>query len=430
MIREGDLVRVTIDAMDDEGRGRASGHAVDLCVRGAFLGDDVTARVERVFAVAGVAQAVALTLHGDHPDGNYAHGGPCHTARTCPHSAPCAACPLHGLAPDVAVDLKRARITDAFADVGLHVEVGDVVPAAAPRQKIKLVHAHGRLGLYTPHSHELVAADQCPHHDALLNSALARLRPLLSDDVKAVVARRFAQGVGVVLVCQRAVVLTAAHIAVVDGAPIVSLAVRVDASGGNSIVSGAVSSAYGPTLLTPLDGGPAQDVDAFCQTDPVLAQALYRRAAAFVVGGNDKAGRYADLYAGTGGFSRALLAHGAARVVAVERTRENCSALTTLHVDAIDSSVEAALPRLAALAPFAGLIADPPKKGLGGAARDIAALGAARVALVACDADAGAKDAKVFVAAGYQIDVVEPYDLFVATPEVETLILLSRPHHA
>ena len=45
---------------------------------------------------------------------------------------------------------------------------------------------------------------------------------------------------------------------------------------------------------------------------------------------------------------------------------------------------------------------------------------------IACDADAGATDARAFVEAGYRVLAVEPLDLFAGTIEVETLFLLAR----
>ena len=63
--------------------------------------------------------------------------------------------------------------------------------------------------------------------------------------------------------------------------------------------------------------------------------------------------------------------------------------------------------------------------------RDMAKrLGAAttlkRVALVSCDVDTGAHDAKTLVDAGFVVDAIIPVDLFRGSAEVEVLTLLSR----
>lgn len=451
---DGAILELSIDGFDDEGRGRAvigEGHpgddAIDIAVRGALPGDLVRAKVERSFPARRLVQARALAM---------LEPGPLHAARTCPHPAPCPGCPLEGADPGFVRALKRERVVQALLDAGLAdalagVGVDDVVPARAPRQKVKLT-AGGRagalrLGLFVPHSHHLIGAEACPHQAPAITAALERLRPVLDatglppatvdpKGLKAVVLRAFREGVG-------AVVVTGAPLggedlrrleACVDGGPLVSLSVRVDERGGNSLVGGDLERSVGPAALTPLEapagGGVPEPVDAFCQTDPELARWLYARVAAFLVeGGRGEPGeaRYADLYAGTGGFTRALLAAGATIITAVERSPASAASLAPLPVEGLLMSVEDALPILAKRAPLRGLVADPPKSGLKDAASPLAALGAKRVALVACDPDAGAKDARVFVDAGYRLVAIEPVDLFPATPEVETVLLLERP---
>lgn len=424
-LRPGDLRTVRISTLDDEGRGRADAHGVELCVRGGFPGDLVRAVVERVFPASGVAQARALTVLEE---------GPLHVPRSCPHAAPCAGCPLHGLEEHAAADLKIARIASALEDAGLvdaSARIAALLPSRAPRQKVKLVVGAGpdagRIGLYVPHTHVLHDAFRCPNHHAHIERALTALRPHLVPPVKAVIARAFVEGVGVVLVCGEPLVgdRFRAVSALVDGAPIASLAVRVDASGGNSLVSGEVERQVGPAALSPLDGGPPVSTDAFCQPDALLAEDMVAAAARFLTENGVRGGVYADLYAGSGAFTRGLLRAGAARVIAVERAPAGAAGLRLLpDVDAHEEAVEQSLPRLRAQ-PLAGIVLDPPKKGLGPVAAPLAALRAPRVALVACDPDAGARDARAFVDAGYALAEILPVDLFPGSPEVESVYLLT-----
>lgn len=437
-VHEGASLEVTIEGFDDEGRGRATLVDVDVAVRGALPGDVVRCTVDRVWPARSLAQARVVDVIAR---------GPLHVARSCPHPGPCPGCPLEGVDAGFALDLKRARVVSAFADVGLDVSVDDVVPSRAPRQKVKLTAGGSpgalRLGLFVPHSHVLVGAEECPHVHPAIDDALAVLGEALDDTglppatrdprgVKAVIARAFQGPTDVVV---GAVIVTGAPLsgeewrtlgACVDGAPLVALAIRVDAAQGNSLVGGEIVRFVGPQLLTPLEGGPDASVDAFCQTDPELSVAIYESSARFLVK-NDARGNatFIDAYAGAGGFSRALLAAGGSSVIAIERAPEGVRTLRSLAVEVIASSVEDALPSLAGRA-FAGVVVDPPKSGLKDAAVPLAALGAPRVVLVACDPDAGARDTKVFVDAGYRVVSVVPYDLFPATPEVETVIFLER----
>lgn len=430
----GDVLEAEIVAVDDEGRGR--GHVLgaddelELAVRGALPGDVVRCQVERVWSAHGIAQARALS---------FTREGPLHVERSCTHARPCAGCPTHGVEPTFALAWKKARVELALADVGLDVNVADVEPARAPRQKVKLVVESRRVGLYVPHTHLPSDATRCAHQHPAITAALTTLAPVLVRiaPVRAVIARAFVEGVGVVVVSEQAPHGQdwRALGALVDGRPIVSLALRLQPGEGsrNSLVRGEAERFVGPRALTPLEGGAPVPVDAFCQPDPELASHLYRRVARFLVGGLDRASladaTFLDLYAGTGGFARALVEQGAGRVVAVERTAASSTTLVPgTGLVPLPMSVESALPQLQGYAQrgLSGLVADPPKKGLGDVAPALAALGARRVALVACDPDAGARDARVFVDAGYGVVAVEAFDLFAGTIEVETMLLLER----
>jgi 23S rRNA (uracil1939-C5)-methyltransferase len=451
-MKEGAIVELDIDGVDDEGRGRGVVDDWDVAVRGGLPGDRVRARVERPFPARSLVQARCLSILAP---------GSLHAPRSCPHGAPCPACPLEGVDAGFAHAWKRGRVEHALMDAGLPLVASDVRAPASPRQKVKLTAGMEdgalRLGMYVPHTHVLVDADLCPHVHPAVRAAVRRLRPTLAHlsiapHLRAVIVRSFVEGAGVVLVVERDVgeQAWAALRSTVDGSPIVHVAIRTlargDGASDNSLLSGDVVRTEGPSRSTPLEGGPPAEVDAFCQPDADLARALYDRVAAFLVGDavagplaaidpttpatGPRVATYVDLYAGTGGFSRALLARGARDVIAVERAAANAKTLATLPLRALTMTVEDAIPVLAASAsdgaPLEGIVADPARRGLGPVAAPISRLGARRVAVVACDPDAGARDAKVFVDAGYTLVDVEPWDLFGPAVDVEAVFLLER----
>lgn len=439
---KGNKLVVTLDGLDDEGRGRGllsedadDDTRVDVAVRGAFPGDVVEMIVERVFPARRLAVGRLLRLLEE---------GPVRVRRTCPHPPPCVGCPLDGLEPSAQVALKRERVLRALADADLgDVDVDDVIAAPSLtgyRQKGKLVaggHAGAlKLGLYAPHSHFVVDASRCAtHHPSLVPAVSAvkdaldavRLEPAAKDPsgVKAVVFRAFREG-------PAAVVVVGAPLAdevwmrlrdLVDTGQLASVAERVDDSPGNSLVGGRVTRRAGPELLTPLDGGVKAPVDAFCQPDPVQARVLYGLVADFLTGGGH---HVLDAYAGTGGFARAVLEKMPhAEVTAVESSPFCRDALHALGVEVHASDVATALSSLKTGA-FDAIVADPPKKGLGADAEGLAVLAARRFALVSCDPDAMARDVRVLLDAGYRVSRVVPVDLFAGTPEVEVVTLLER----
>ncbi len=445
------LEQLRIDGVDDEGRGRCVVGGWDVAVRGGFPGDVVAAAiVEVVFAARRLAQVRRL-------DALQPSSGPLHVERACGHAGPCAACPLHGVDDGFARALKRARVQQAFDELlptlPTPVVVGDVVDGEGLRQKVKLV-AGGRagairLGHFVPHSHHVAPAALCGvARDAIVGvvdalEARFDAHGMGPEVIKAVLAREFKSGVSVVVVGRGAppVALSALRPPGCSG-----LAWRRDDArddrDGNSLLRGDIVDVDGDALGDPLDGGPRCAVDAFCQADLTGAGHLVELACDFVVGasvnlapapGSPLQGRsgpgatFFDLYAGTGAFARALLARGAGHVVAVEVAGVSVEALAAIaNVDAVAGRVEEVIGALRARGQPAGLVVDPPKKGLGDVAAAIAGLGAARIALVSCDVDAGARDARALVDGGYVIERVVPFDLFPGSTEVEVLTLLRR----
>jgi 23S rRNA (uracil1939-C5)-methyltransferase len=136
---------------------------------------------------------------------------------------------------------------------------------------------------------------------------------------------------------------------------------------------------------------------------------------------------FVDAYAGTGGFTRALLARGATRVVAIERSPDVEALADDPRVEAHVGDV---LPVVRALVDGGlradGLVADPARRGLGDDVQALVSLEAARVVLVSCDPLAMGRDVRALVDAGYRVAHVLPVDLFPGTPEIETMVFLTR----
>lgn len=527
---EGQRLRVNIDAIDDEGRGRATRTTPqgdhEVAVRGAFPGDHVRCVVERKVRSQNLVVARVTDLY---------ESGPAREERVCPHRAPCPGCPLHGLERSVQLDIKRQRVLDAVAPCGDHVTVADVIAKETgydTRQRVKLVAAGRagdlRLGLYAPRSHALLDSDRCAYVRRSIDTAGQALKerlnaaevPPFDDDnpngLRAVLLRagyRDETGADAGEEGAAAILLTGAPLSdavwaqlvtLVDDGTLLSLAERVQdpKASENSLVSGDVIRRSGPDVIHPLDDGPAVDPDAFCQTDPDLAAQMYEMAARFLLGesiasatrpplstfeaandddaapslGEEPAplpnppapvgpvdpplaavrslpsrraktarplalpesalvdahvpGHFLDAYAGTGGFSQALLWLGAQDVAAIEVAGASASALEHLdvraHLGRVEEKMEEALRGLPPEAQFTGVVADPPRKGLRGDVEALANLGAPRFCLVSCDPGALKKDAAALCARGYRLVHVVPIDLFPGTPEIEAVAFFER----
>jgi 23S rRNA (uracil1939-C5)-methyltransferase len=423
------MLVIKIETIDNEGRGRANCDGWDYAVRGAFPGDEVEAKVERVFKARRLY--VCRVKH-------FLKTGPYHIHRSCKHKRPCPACPLHGVQESYALDLKRRRIVDALKHQGFEFPVDPVTvheDLEGYRQKVKLMvdgkPGELKLGVYIPYSHTFSEASACPHVNPAINQAIADLMPVLNkyivepenltlnpspttgdgpqkSPLKAVILRAGREGVAGILVTSEPLPRQ-----VFEESPLFSLTERIQSENTNSILGGIVGRHVGPHLISSLEDGQPVDPDSFCQTDPKQAVHMYDLVADYVWSGQ---GKYIDAYAGVGGFSKALLRKGECDVTAIESNPHWGEG----------KSVAEVLPSLAG-EKIKGLIVDPPKKGLMQDAEPLAGLGAEKVALVSCDPDAMARDLKVFVNQGYQVSRIIPIDFFGATPAIETVVLMYKP---
>jgi 23S rRNA (uracil1939-C5)-methyltransferase len=136
-----------------------------------------------------------------------------------------------------------------------------------------------------------------------------------------------------------------------------------------------------------------------------------------------------DLYCGVGLFGLALY-DSVARVIGVEADRSAVAdfehnARGLHHVELIEGKAQAVLTGMKS--PVDLLLLDPPRAGAGPKVTgEIARLGPRRIAYVSCDPATLARDARHLVAAGYQLECVQPIDLFPQTYHVESVALFVR----
>ncbi|MGK5545533.1 class I SAM-dependent RNA methyltransferase [Streptomyces sp. URMC 127] len=140
-----------------------------------------------------------------------------------------------------------------------------------------------------------------------------------------------------------------------------------------------------------------------------------------------------DLYCGVGLFAGALGERvgdkGAVLGIesgkrAVEDARHNLQDLDRVRIE--QGKVEQVLPRTG-IKEADIIVLDPPRAGAGKqTVRHLASLGARRIAYVACDPAALARDLKYFAQEGYKPATLRAFDLFPMTHHVECVAILKR----
>lgn len=361
-------------------------------VRHALPGERVRALVTEGHASSSFWRADAVEVLDASPD---------RLKPPCPWAGPgrCGGCDLQHVAVGAQRALKAAVVREQLsrlAGLDLDVEVEEV-PGAADglgwRTRVQwAVDDDGRAGLRRHRSHEVVPVDHC------------RIAHPLVD--RAEVTARSWPGVASVEVS--ASVATGETLVLPDGRG-----------------SGALTEVIGGRRFRVTGGG-------FWQVHPGAAETLLE---AVLDGLDPRNGESVmDLYCGVGLFAAALAERVGpeGRVVAVESgrvavadARHNLADLPRVRVDAgrVDHVLRRPHLRQADL-----VVLDPPRSGAGKQVVSLLSrVQARRIAYVACDPAALARDLRWFGERGYRLGSLRAFDLFPMTHHVECVAVLE-PH--
>ena len=142
--------------------------------------------------------------------------------------------------------------------------------------------------------------------------------------------------------------------------------------------------------------------------------------------------RVTDLFAGLGTFTFALAHH--ARVLAVDAEGKALAALVSAvrrapglkPVDTLLRDLAHAPLSARELAPFDGVVLDPPRAGAQAQMEELGRSRVARVAYVSCNPATLARDMRVLVDAGFRVGRVVPVDQFLFSAQLEAVAVLYR----
>ncbi len=388
---------------------------------------------------------------------------PARVEPACPAFGRCGGCPWQHLDYRSQLAEKQARVERALAGVAMR-DGGRLVvapPRSSPmtlgyRNKGKYVVGragdHLVLGAYAPRSHHVIDTLGCRVVAPVIDEVATWVRgaaeqaALIAFDertrvgeLRYVLVREAGGDVLIALIVasgtsrdklQRVADAMRKHPAVAG-----VLAIENDRRDGAIVPSGSparVLSGHGH--LVEQVAGVDVEVGAgeFLQINREQAASMYARVAELAEVGPTT--RAVDLFAGLGGIGLTLAAAGA-RVVAIEIDEDAVAQLrraaqqANLAVTAIAADagrIPAAVREQIEDDPDV-VVVNPPRKGLGGGARDLVlALRPRTLIYVSCGPDALGRDLVELARHGYAPDVIEPFDLMPGTPQIETLVRLRR----
>lgn len=450
MASESSLLTVTVDSLTDKGDGIAFWSDKKLFIPGALPGETVSIR-----------------CYGERP--TYAQGelvsvDTAHESRiqpACPYTLACGGCQIAHLDYAAQLHMKQQQVRQNLHDRDIPVRVEPCLGMEHPAQfrnkgiyAVRQQEGQARIGFFRKNSHDVVDINACLMHPDLDQHILVAVRQWMTDFDIAAYDEAAHSGMlryleirhGIANQQCMVVLVTASDSALPGQAALVqsllalpgvtSILRNINSGTGNRILGEQTDCLAGSlTIHDQLMGFEfAISANSFYQVNASQTAVLYQQI--LQLAKLQVHERVFDLYCGIGSITLCLsqVAH---EVVGIESVPEaiadarlnaerNHIGNVTFHA----GKVEALLDDLYAEgAPADLVVLDPPRKGCElSVLATLVAHKPAVIIYVSCDPVALARDMTYLLQHGYQVDTVQPIDMFPHTLHVETVVRLVHQH--
>ena len=454
-IKKNEIYEVRIEDMGHDGAGIGKINGYPLFVKDALIGDVAEVKIikaKKNYAYARLMHLITPSLHRVTP--------------RCPVARQCGGCQIQALDYGQQLLFKQRMVENNLRRIGglADVEVLPVLGMDEPyRYRNKAQFPIGTdkegnpvAGFYAGRTHSIIPCSDC----MLGEEVNAQILSIVLDHMKryhipaydettgeglvrhVLIRSAFATGERMVCLVLNGVQLPeqealAEQLRHIPG--MTSIMGNVNRERSNVILGNQVFSIWGKDTITDKIGDVSYQISplSFYQVNPVQTRKLYETALSYAgLTGNETVW---DLYCGIGTISL-FLAQKAKKVYgveivpqAIEDARHNAKLNNIQNAEFFVGKSEEVLP--AYYEENGGtadvIVVDPPRKGCDeDLLYTIARMAPARVVYVSCDPATLARDLKYLCGRGYQVDKVQPVDMFGHTVHVETVCLLSKLHEA
>ncbi len=370
----------------------------------------------------------------------------------------CGGCQLQHFDQEEQRNFKRQKVKDCFRSIAkIEVDVLEVLDMENPfryRNKVQVpIQSKDReikMGFYRNHTQEIIEFEDCRVQTELSNQILKYCKKKIQEyqcgaDLRHILVKHAheANQVMIVLVVRRYPFVNSEQFVQVllEKFPqIESVIANINTREGNVILSNKeITLSKKDYIIEELDGLTFKiSSKSFYQINPRQTAILYRKVMEFA----DLTGEeiVVDLYCGTGTIG--LFASSKARKVigieiveaAIKDAKENAIMNGTNNVEFICADAkEGARELVQRQEKVDVVIVDPPRKGCDESTlASIIQINPNRIIYVSCNPATLARDVKKLSQEGYQVNKVQPVDMFPMTNHVETVCLLSKlnvDHH-
>lgn len=379
----------------------------------------------------------------------------------CPVFDKCGGCAVQHMSYESQLEFKKDTVEQNLKRLGglENIKVHDTLGMESPykyRNKVQYPVSSEdneiRIGFYENRSHNIIDSSRCD------------IQPLESNEVRDII-RNFCKENGVSIYDEKSGKGLLRHVMVRNGfktgelmvvlvingqklpgsgllaeilcrkyEKIKSIMLNVNTKNTNIILGDRNICIYGQEYITDYIGNYQFRISplSFFQVNPVQTEVLYRKALEYAsLTGNETV---FDLYCGIGTISL-FLSEKAKRVVGVEVVRDaiedagkNAALNNVANTEFIAGEAEVVIPRLYAEGARADVVVlDPPRKGCDEALLNtLVEMQPKRIVYVSCNPATLARDLKYLSGHGFEVQEVQPVDMFPWTGHCEAVCLLNR----
>ncbi|MCI6676825.1 MAG: 23S rRNA (uracil(1939)-C(5))-methyltransferase RlmD [Clostridiales bacterium] len=450
-MQKNDLVTVTIEDMTTEGEGIGKADGFPLFIKDSIIGDQVRAKVMKLKKTYGYARVEEVLVPSDD-----------RVQPACDVARQCGGCQLQAMSYEKQLEFKRNKVKNNLRRIGgfQDIEVLPVIGMEQPwryRNKTQVpfgMDKNGEIvaGFYAGRTHSIINHEDCllaPEINTTIIQTVkaymkqCKVMPYDEKNHRGIIRHvliRQGYKTGEIMVC---VVINHKSLPGADVlverlkqiSGMTSISYNINCEKTNVILGEKVIHLYGPGYITDYIGDVKYQISpqSFFQVNPVQTEKLYAKALEYAqLTGNEIVW---DLYCGIGTITlflaqKAKMVYGVEIVPpAIEDAKKNAALNHIQNAQFYVGRAEDILPEKYKKEQVKAdvIVVDPPRKGCDQELlQTIIQIQPKRVVYVSCDSATLARDLKYMNEQGYEIEKVQPVDMFAGSVHVETVVLLSQ----
>lgn len=459
-MEKNDTAIVTAQGLGTQGEGVAKCEDLTLFIPYLLKGERAQVKIVKVKGNTGYGKVLEILAPAEE-----------RVRPKCPVFSRCGGCQLQHLRYRDQLKFKQDLVRDTLKKIaGIEAEVSPCVRSEREygyRNKLQMpVGGDGEktaVGFYAERSHRIVETDDCPLHPAWVKALIAALKNFMEKcgldgydeekrrgHVRHIVVRELKKGVIVTLVTTVREIKGIDYFChLLDGIfPEYSLYLNFNDKNTNVVFGSAFTLVRGKGIYEGNEGGIEYEAgpNTFVQVNDGVREKLYERAVSLVGEGDT----VVDCYAG-GGLLTAMFAQKCRFAYGIEVVPEAVACADALKMrnkleDRMQNLCGRVEDRLREIPDLgrATVVLDPPRTGVARSVlKEIKTRGVEKIVMISCNPATLARDLGYLTGTlaetesgelvktenghtMYEIDAIEPFDMFPQTRHVETLVALHR----